>query len=54
MTIRVLSKHGKGLRELAQEAGILRSTVRRYLWVSDATRYRERPPRHGKLSGFEG
>ncbi len=54
MEIRILSKHGKGVREIAREVGVSRNTVRRYLRAPDAARYRERPPRPGKLSGFEG
>ncbi|WP_353213490.1 helix-turn-helix domain-containing protein, partial [Rhodovarius sp.] len=54
MEIRILSKHGKGVREIAREVGVSRNTVRRYLRVPDAARYRERPPQPGKLSAFEG
>jgi len=53
MEIRVLSKHGKGVREIAREVGVSRNTVRRYLRVPDAARYRERPRQPGKLSAFE-
>jgi transposase len=54
MEIRILSKHGKGVREIAREVGVSRNTVRRYLRAPDAARYRERPPQPGKLSAFEG
>lgn len=54
MEIRILSKHGKGVREIAREVGVSRNTVRRYLRVPDAARYRERPRQPGKLSAFEG
>ena len=54
MEIRVLAKHGKGVREIAREVGVSRNTVRRYLRSTDAARYRERPSQPGKLSAFEG
>ncbi|MBK1660853.1 IS21 family transposase [Paracraurococcus ruber] len=53
MEIRVLAKHGKGVREIAREVGVSRNTVRRYLRDPEAARYRSRPPRSGKLSAFE-
>lgn len=53
MEIRVLAKHGKGVREIAREVGVSRNTVRRYLRSTDVARYRERPPQPGKLSAFE-
>ena len=53
LEIRVLAKHGKGVREIAREVGVSRNTVRRYLRAADAVRYRARPPRPGKLSGHE-
>ena len=31
LEIRVLARHGKGVREIAREAGVSRNTVRRYL-----------------------
>ena len=31
MEIRVLHRHGKGIREIARETGASRNTVRRYL-----------------------
>ena len=54
MEIRVLAKHGKGVREIAREVGVSRNTVRRYLRDAEAARYRARPPRPGKLAPFEG
>jgi len=53
LEIRVLAKHGKGVREIAREVGVSRNTVRRYLRAPDAARYRNRPPRPGKLSAYE-
>ena len=52
LEIRVLAKHGMGVREIAREAGVSRNTVRRYLRDPEAARYRARPPRPGKLDGF--
>jgi len=43
MEIRVLAKHGKGVREIARELGLSRNTVRRYLREPEAARYRSRP-----------
>jgi transposase len=54
MEIRILCKHGKGVREIAREASVSRDTVRRYLRAPDALRYRERLVKHGKVSAFEG
>jgi transposase len=54
LEIRVLAKHGKGVREIAREVGVSRNTVRRYLRDAEAARYRARPPRPGKLAPFEG
>jgi transposase len=54
LEIRVLAKHGKGVREIAREVGVSRNTVRRYLRDPEAARYRPRSPRPGKLAGFEG
>ena len=53
LEIRVLAKHGMGVREIAREAGVSRNTVRRYLCDPEAARYRSRPPRPGKIEGFE-
>uniref|UniRef100_UPI0035654A26 helix-turn-helix domain-containing protein n=1 Tax=Falsiroseomonas sp. TaxID=2870721 RepID=UPI0035654A26 len=47
LEIRVLTKHGKGVREIAREVGVSRNTVRRYLRDPEAARYRARPPRPG-------
>lgn len=53
LEIRVLARHGKGVREIAREVGVSRNTVRRYLRDPGAGRYRARPPRPGKLAAFE-
>ena len=50
MEIRVLAKHGKGVREIAREVGASRNTVRRYLRDAEASRYKERPERPFKTS----
>jgi transposase len=52
MEIRVLAKHGKGIREIAREMGVSRNTVRRYLREPEAARYRARPPRPTKLDPY--
>ena len=52
LEIRVLAKHGLGVREIAREVGVSRNTVRRYLREPEAVHYRGRPPRPGKLSAF--
>jgi transposase len=49
MEIRVLAKHGMGVREIAREVGMSRNTVRRYLRDEEAVRYKERPRRSAKL-----
>ena len=38
MEIRVLHRHGKGIREIARELGASRNTVRRYLRDESAAR----------------
>lgn len=53
MEIRVLAKHGKGVREIARALGLSRNTVRRYLRAPEAARYRPRPPRASKLDAFK-
>jgi transposase len=53
LEIRVLAKHGKGVREIARETGLSRNTVRRYLREPEAVRYRPRPPRATKLDPFK-
>ena len=53
MEIRVLARHGKGVREIAREVGVSRNTVRRYLRDPDAVRYKGRPPRPVKLEPFK-
>lgn len=52
LEIRVLAKHGMGVRAIAREAGVSRNTVRRYLRDPEAARCRARPSRPGKLDGF--
>lgn len=54
MEIRVLAKHGMGVREIAREVGMSRNTVRRYLRDAAAVRYKERPRRPSKLDPYEG
>ena len=49
MEIRVLAKHGMGVREIAREFGMSRSTVRRYLRDAAAVRYKERLRRSAKI-----
>lgn len=53
MEIRVLAKHGKGVREIARELGLSRNTVRRYLREPEAARYRSRPSRPAKLDPYK-
>jgi transposase len=53
LEIRVLHKHGKGVREIARETGLSRNTVRRYLRDEGATRYKTRPKRATKLDPFK-
>lgn len=53
MEIRVLSKHGKGVREIARDLGVSRNTVRRYLRDEEADRYKVRPLRATKLGPYE-
>jgi transposase len=53
LEIRVLHRHGKGIREIARETGSSRNTVRRYLRDESVTRYKGRPPRATKLDPFK-
>jgi transposase len=53
LEIRVLHRHGKGIREIAREMGSSRNTVRRYLRDESAARYKPRPPRATKLDPFK-
>jgi transposase len=39
LEIRVLHRHGKGIREIGRETGTSRNTVRRYLRDESAARY---------------
>jgi transposase len=53
LEIRVLHRHGKGIREIAREMGSSRNTVRRYLRNESAARYKSRPRRAAKLDPFK-
>lgn len=53
MEIRVLAKHGKGVREIARELWLSRNTVRRYLREPAAARYRPRPSHASKLEPYK-
>src|SRR5215471_6053864 len=53
LEIRVLPRHGKGIREIARETGSSRNTVRRYLRDESAERYKPRPRRVTKLAPFK-
>jgi len=53
LEIRVLHRHGKGIREIARETGTSRNTVRRYLRDESVTRYKQRPTRATKLDPFK-
>jgi transposase len=53
LEIRVLHRHGKGIREIARETGVSRNTVRRYLRHQEAVRYKARPVRAAKLDRFK-
>jgi Helix-turn-helix domain len=52
LEIRVLHRHGKGIREIAREIGSSRNTVRRYL-LDESARYKPRPRRATKLDPFK-
>ena len=54
VTIQVLSKQGRGVREMARELGVSRNTVRKYLRDGRPRRYGPRPARPSKLDAFEG
>lgn len=51
--IKVLWRQGMGIRAIARELGISRTTVRRYLEDPDAGQYGPRAPRPTKLAPFE-
>jgi transposase len=53
LEIRVLYRHGKGIREIARETGSSRNTVRRYLRDESAERYKPRLRRPTKLDPFK-
>jgi transposase len=52
LEIRVLHRHGKGIREIARDTGSSRNTVRRYLRNESAARYKPRARRAAKLDPF--
>src|SRR5260370_36230145 len=52
LEVRVLHRHGKGIREIARETGSSRNTVRRYLRDESAARYKPRRLRATKLDPF--
>jgi transposase len=51
--IRILARQGKGIREIAQELGISRNTVRRYVRNLASRRYRPRGPSPSKLEPYK-
>lgn len=53
VTIQVLSKQGRGVREMARELGVSRNTVRKYHRDGKPQRYGPRPARPSKLDAFE-
>src|SRR3954466_12542886 len=53
LEIRVLHRHGNGVREIARELGVSRNTVRPYLRDEEAVRYKA-PQRVAKLDPFKG
>jgi transposase len=53
MEIRILSKQGKGIREINRITGLSRNTIRKFLRSSSEPRYRERARRPGKLDPFK-
>jgi len=53
LEVRILHRHGKGIREIARETGSSRNTVRRYLRSESAARYKPRPRRSTKLAPFK-
>ena len=50
--IRVLSRHGKSIRDIARMLKVLRNTVRRYIRGEGLPRY-EREPRPSKLDDYK-
>jgi transposase len=56
MEILILSKQGKGIREISRMMGISRNTVRKYLRTIeiDGPHYGPRPKRPGKLDPYAG
>jgi len=52
--IKVLSRQGKSIREIARMLGVSRNTVRRYLVQERLPKYKARAPRSAKLDPFKG
>jgi transposase len=50
---RVMSRQGKGIREIAREMGVSRNTVRRYLREGAVPKYKPRLPRPTKLDAYK-
>ena len=53
VTIEVLKKQGRGLREIARELGVSRNTVRKYLRDGKLPQYGPRPSQPAKLDAYE-
>lgn len=53
MEVRILHRQGKSIRAIAQELGISRNTVRKYLRNEIEPAYSARPERPGKLEAFQ-
>jgi len=51
--IRVLARHGAGIREIERQLGCSRNTIRRYLRDEQAARYGPRAARPTKLDAFK-
>lgn len=51
--IRILARQGKGIRAIAQELGVSRNTVRRYLREPASQRYKTRASSPGKLEPYK-
>ncbi|WP_143161135.1 helix-turn-helix domain-containing protein, partial [Pollutimonas bauzanensis] len=52
--IKVLMRHGAGIREMARELGCSRNTIRRYLRETAAEQYSPRTARPTKLDPYKG
>jgi transposase len=53
LTIQDSHEQGKSVQEIAQELGISRTTVRRYLKHPEAVIRKPRPPRPSKLDAYK-